>query len=128
RPCSNLSKQCEKASINRTILSKMRSAETSWRQSRKVIIGKAQVGPGTATSFLYQTHLASSSNEERGSYRMGRGIQPAKDGSSRTNSLGFGIIEANRTVLICGARSLGRNRWRVEPIRYNCLRSSLRTC
>src|SRR6266699_2879739 len=91
-------------------------------------IEKAQVGPGTAISFLHQNHLARSSKEERGSYRMGCGIQLAKDGSSRANSLESGIIEANRTVLICGARSLDWNRWRVEPIRYNCLGSSLRTC
>src|SRR5947199_64530 len=66
--------------------------------------------------------------EESGSLETECGILLVGDGSIKANSLGFGIIEANRTVLICGARSLGRNRWRVEPIRYNCLRSSLRTC
>src|SRR5438552_18951830 len=100
--------------MDQTTLRKLRRGESSWRQSRKAIIEKAQVGPGTATSFLYQNHLASSSNEERGSYRMGRGIQRGKDGSSRTNSLGFGIIEAYRTVIICVARSIGLNIWREE--------------
>jgi len=38
---------------------------------------------------------------------MGYGIQVAKDGSSRPNSLGFGIIEGNRTVLICGGSICG---------------------
>src|SRR5437660_6815030 len=114
--------------MNRTIMRKMRSGESSWRQSRKVIIEKAQAGPRTATSFLYQNHLASSLNEESGSSETECGILLVGDGSIKANSLGSGSIEANRTVLICGARSLGRNRWRVEPIRYNCLRSSLRTC
>src|SRR5437667_10883917 len=114
--------------MDQTTLRKLRRGESSWRQSRKAIIEKAQVGPGTAMSFRHQNHLARSSNEERGSYRMGCGIQLAKDGSSRANSLEFGIIEANRTVLICGAGSLGWKRWCVEPIRYNCLGSSLRTC
>src|SRR5437667_12867207 len=106
--------------MDQTTLRKLRRGESSWRQSRKAIIEKAQVGPGTATSFLYQNHLASSSNEERGSYRMGRGIQPAKDGSSRTTSLGIVLIEAHRTVLICGSRSLGPSRCRVGPSRYHC--------
>ncbi len=43
------------------------------------------------------------------------------DGSIKANSLESGSIDANRTVLICGARSSGWNRWRVEPIPYNCL-------
>jgi len=90
-------RSCTRAGMDRTILRKMRSGESSWRQSRKVIIEKAQVGLGTAVSFLHQNHLARSSNEERGSYRMGCGIRLAKDGSSRANSLEFGITEANRT-------------------------------
>src|SRR2546429_6804428 len=109
--------------MNRTILKKMRSGESSWRQSRKVIIEKAQAGPGTAILFLLHNQQARSLNEESGSLETECGILLVGDGSIKANSLGFGIIEANRTVLICGARSMGRNRWRVKPIRSNCLRS-----
>src|SRR5947209_18356060 len=114
--------------MNRQSLRKMRSGESSWIQSRNVIIEKAQAGPGTAILFLLHNQQARSLNEESGSLETECGILLVGDGSIKANSLGSGSIEANRTVLICGARSLGRNRWRVEPIRYNCLRSSLRTC
>src|SRR5947209_14740060 len=85
--------------MNRTILRKMRSRESSWRQSRKVIIEKAQAGPGTAILFLLHNQQARSLNEESGSLETGCGILLVGDGSIKANSLGFGIIDRKSTRL-----------------------------
>src|SRR5439155_9390565 len=58
---------------------------------------------GTAIWFRSHNRDATFLKEERGSFEMGCGILLVGGGSIKANSLGFGIIDANRTVLICGA-------------------------